>query len=344
MANQQASYAAAVLRGIGAPVTSGNIAGFIGWSKAEGGDNWQRFNPLNTTMSAPGASSINSVGVKRYTSEQQGINATVSTLKNGNYGGILSAFRANNPRGLAGAIGASPWGTSGSLAAQTIAATLGQHFSAPAGGPSISQPTTKGSAGATNDQVIRVTGGGFVDKRALAEAVLKKEVNRPITSGLHGNPLQDYVNAERSGLYNVPASSINVKVPGQRTATMAPGRRTATATTKLPNGIATFDGKQVAAWIRPALAYARAHGWTGTVTSGYRSFAEQKRIYDSGVRPAAVPGTSNHEGTQFPRGAVDVTNAAQLSAILLKSPYAKLLVYAGSKDPVHFSHPHGGSY
>lgn len=105
-----------------------------------------------------------------------------------------------------------------------------------------------------------------------------------------------------------------------------------------------YDGKKVAAWIVPILKYARAHGWRGNVTSGYRSLADQTRIYNSGKRPAAKPGTSNHEFTQYPGGAVDVTNAAQLSNILLKSPYAKVLVWAGTKDPVHFSHPHDGGY
>lgn len=114
-------------------------------------------------------------------------------------------------------------------------------------------------------------------------------------------------------------------------------------TTKI-HGTTNFEGHTVAGWIRPALVYARRHGWTGSINSGFRSFAEQQRIYNSGVRPAAVPGTSNHEGADFPRGAVDVSNASQLSSILSKSPYAHLLVFAGAKDPVHFSHPHGGSY
>lgn len=109
-------------------------------------------------------------------------------------------------------------------------------------------------------------------------------------------------------------------------------------------GVVNFHGKQVAAWIAPILSYAQAHGWKGTVSSGYRSFAEQQRIYDSGVRPAAVPGTSNHEGKAFPRGAIDATEAQQLARILSTSPYRGALVYAGAKDPVHFSHPHGGGY
>lgn len=112
----------------------------------------------------------------------------------------------------------------------------------------------------------------------------------------------------------------------------------------LPQGLAQFGDKKVAAWIDPILKYAQAHGWKGSVTSGYRSKAEQERIYNSGVRPAAVPGTSNHEGDAFPRGAVDVSDAEQLAQILKHSPYAGTLVWAGSKDPVHFSHPHNGSY
>ena len=100
----------------------------------------------------------------------------------------------------------------------------------------------------------------------------------------------------------------------------------------------------VSAWIEQILNWARSKGWGGTVSSGYRSLAEQTAIYNSGVRPAAVPGTSHHEGINFPSGAVDVTQAAQLSNVLLGGPYAKTLVWAGSKDPVHFSHPSAGGY
>lgn len=119
---------------------------------------------------------------------------------------------------------------------------------------------------------------------------------------------------------------------------------TASATSSLPKGITQFDGKPVAAWIAPVLAYAQKHGWQGSVTSGYRTLAQQTQIYNSGVRPAAKPGTSNHEMTAFPGGAVDVTQAQQLSQILAKSPYASLLVWAGAKDPPHLSHPHNGAY
>lgn len=101
---------------------------------------------------------------------------------------------------------------------------------------------------------------------------------------------------------------------------------------------------KIASWIVPYLSYGASHGWPGTATSGYRSKAEQTRIWNSGVRPAARPGTSNHEGTAYPSGAVDVTSAATLSKVLMGAPPPHLLQWAGSKDPVHFSHPHNGGY
>lgn len=109
------------------------------------------------------------------------------------------------------------------------------------------------------------------------------------------------------------------------------------------------SGKKVANWIEPILDYARQRGWKGTIESGYRSDQQQTQIYNSGVRPAALPrsmggGGSNHEFTMYPGGAVDVTDAETLAKILENSPYKQKLVYAGSKDPVHFSHPHNGSY
>lgn len=112
-------------------------------------------------------------------------------------------------------------------------------------------------------------------------------------------------------------------------------------------GLTKFDGKPVASWIAKELEYARAHGWKGTITSGYRSDADQTRIYRSGVRPAAVPQSmggkgSNHEFKAYPGGAVDVSDPQTLSHILQRK--GSPLKWAGGKDPVHFSHPHGGSY
>jgi hypothetical protein len=154
--------------------------------------------------------------------------------------------------------------------------------------------------------------------------------------------------SQMRGLQDTPATSATRTVGGAATPTsggaQAPQSPAGGAHPSGVHGPLPFEGKQVAAWIQPILQYARAQGWKGGINSGYRSTAEQTRIYNSGVRPAARPGTSNHEFTAFPGGAIDVSNAAQLSAILKRSKYANLLVWAGAKDPVHFSHPHGGSY
>ena len=112
---------------------------------------------------------------------------------------------------------------------------------------------------------------------------------------------------------------------------------------------ASFDGKTVAGWIAPALSWARAHGWKGTVVSGLRSTAQQAGLYadfKAGRRagPVAPPGHSRHEGSQYPYGAVDVSDPDQLAAILRGSPYANRLQWAGARDRPHFSHQFGGTY
>lgn len=111
------------------------------------------------------------------------------------------------------------------------------------------------------------------------------------------------------------------------------------------HGIAQFDGHPVARWIIPYLIYARSKGWGGSVNSGFRTLAEGKAIWaNPSITVKARPGTSNHEKANFPGGAVDVSNAAQLARILEEIPGGSLLKWAGSADPVHFSHPHNGGF
>jgi hypothetical protein len=186
----------------------------------------------------------------------------------------------------------------------------------------------------------------------------------PTPAATTGPALPQAYQALSSGGGPAPKQDISqllalVQTPGQGSGGAVSGASSPTAASAapgggnspkgLPSGVAKFDGKPVAAWIAPALQYARQHGWKGTVNSGYRSDAEQKAIYDRGVRPAAKPRAyggsgSNHEFTSYPGGAVDVSDAQQLAQILAHSPYRKRLIWAGAKDPVHFSHPHNGGY
>ena len=95
-------------------MTADNVAAVTAWEMAEGGhwNNSAHYNPLNTTQSAPGATSMNYVGVKAYVSWEQGFTATLQTLRNGRYGAILAALaRGDDAQAVVDAVAASPWGT-----------------------------------------------------------------------------------------------------------------------------------------------------------------------------------------------------------------------------------------
>ena len=108
------TWARALLQRLDMPVSADNVAALVAWEMAEGGHwhNTAHYNPLNTTQPMPGATGMNSVGVKAYTSWAQGFQATFITLHNGYYGRILEALRRGDDAiAVAVAVGASPWGT-----------------------------------------------------------------------------------------------------------------------------------------------------------------------------------------------------------------------------------------
>jgi hypothetical protein len=105
--------------------------------------------------------------------------------------------------------------------------------------------------------------------------------------------------------------------------------------------------------VQRALAFARSHGWHGSVTSGFRSRGEQAALYArylAGGNLAAAPGTSSHEKGQ----AVDVTDPAGFMKALMNAPASsKLYNRLGAADPVHYSvsgfrkggvYPYAGSF
>lgn len=104
----------ALLAKLGMPATPANMAFMRAWNQAEGMQTSTN-NPFATTQEASGASNINSVGVKSYTSFDQGVQATAETLQNGMYDNVLEALRAGtDPMAGAVAVANSHWGT-GSL-------------------------------------------------------------------------------------------------------------------------------------------------------------------------------------------------------------------------------------
>lgn len=200
----------------------------------------------------------------------------------------------------------------------------------------VSQGIAAGASGLTRREIARAAAGG---------------------RGARRNPIMEAIAGAMTPSFR------EVTIPGKEAGIGGSGR-----IGSLPGGVTVPHAswnpakRPIARWIVPYLSWAAsasrgggggrgparrgagAGRWTGVVTSGYRSLAEQKRIWASGVRPAARPGSSNHEGASFPRGAVDVTKAPELAAVLASRPGKHLLKFAGAKDPVHFSYPHGGSY
>jgi len=107
----RAWWCVSLLDRLGFPVTVENLHGLYAWIEAES-NAASLLNPLATTMGAPGARIANSVGVKGYPNDDIGLDATVRTLRNGNYPAILDALaRGDSAMRLVQAVAASPWGT-----------------------------------------------------------------------------------------------------------------------------------------------------------------------------------------------------------------------------------------
>lgn len=89
--------------------------------------------------------------------------------------------------------------------------------------------------------------------------------------------------------------------------------------------------------VKRALSFARSHGWGGSVQSGFRSDAEQLRIWNSGIRPAAKPRALGGAGSNHSTGqAVDVSDPAGFERAMALMGAGRLYARVPS-DPIHFS-------
>lgn len=118
------------------------------------------------------------------------------------------------------------------------------------------------------------------------------------------------------------------------------GNETAVASDNDAEGVETFDGKEVAAWIVPWLQKSRDAGWGGVVSSGYRTPEYSESLCFDMCGAPSCPGTcagrsSNHSGKKYPAGAVDVTDFETFGRIQpeIGSPLKNDL----PADRVHFS-------
>jgi peptidoglycan hydrolase-like protein with peptidoglycan-binding domain len=119
-------------------------------------------------------------------------------------------------------------------------------------------------------------------------------------------------------------------------------RKVAKASSEVSAGVSMFGTKQVASWLVPYLEYARAHGWQGQVTSGYRSPEYSEHLCYAMCRAPRCPGkcagrTSNHSGRVMPHGAIDVTDYARFAEIMRQCPLQPRIFNNLPADRVHFS-------
>jgi len=186
----------------------------VGWMRAEGGHyhNDAKYNPLNTTQPEPGAGNTGTQGnIKVYRSWNQGIDATVKTLRNGNYGGIINALRSGNPGAVANAIDRSPWGTHGPLVRNAIMGTK-----APAsvrtpnlGGGSSSARGGGGAGRPSSTRTITETTPGVdnsAERRSLVLQFLGDKNSDVLDFAMQAKQLQDIAPTSTTRTEKVPGS------------------------------------------------------------------------------------------------------------------------------------------
>lgn len=88
------AWAASFLTALGAPTSRDNLVAVVAWQAAEG--TMATWNPLATTKAMPGATVYNSHGVKNYRSKEQGIEASIMTLRlpNRGYEPVIASLRS----------------------------------------------------------------------------------------------------------------------------------------------------------------------------------------------------------------------------------------------------------
>jgi hypothetical protein len=112
-----------VLTNLGAPVSKQNLLFFYAWRQAEGAKS--TYNPFNTTQPKEGSTLWNCLskkggkcvgGVRNYKTKQDGIDATVKTITNGNYKCIVDGLKSDKGASkIAECSDLKKWGTGGGI-------------------------------------------------------------------------------------------------------------------------------------------------------------------------------------------------------------------------------------
>lgn len=107
-----------LLRELGAPVSEENMKFLYAWRQSEGKAG--KFNPFNTTHKMPNSTNFNKVGVKNYATLEDGLVATLKTLRNGRYDCIVNGLVSDaGASQIAKCKSLETWGT-GDLVAKVV--------------------------------------------------------------------------------------------------------------------------------------------------------------------------------------------------------------------------------
>ena len=112
------SFYSKLLENLGAPVSEENLKFLYAWRQSEGSGG--KFNPFNTTWDLPGSVSVNSHGVRSYKSIEDGMVATLKTLRKTTYSCIVNGLKNDiGADKIAKCESLKTWGT-GDLVAQVV--------------------------------------------------------------------------------------------------------------------------------------------------------------------------------------------------------------------------------
>jgi peptidoglycan hydrolase-like protein with peptidoglycan-binding domain len=116
----QKNVYANILQLLDAPITEENLKFLYAWRQSEGkaGD----YNPFNTTHSMPESVKVNSHGVRSYKTLEDGLTATIKTLKNGRYDCIVNGLKNDiGAINIANCQSLKVWGTDKNLLLRVLA-------------------------------------------------------------------------------------------------------------------------------------------------------------------------------------------------------------------------------
>lgn len=159
------AFARALLQGLGAPETEGNMRALMAWMTGE--NTRAANNPLATTIEGyEGATTFNSARVKNFKDFDQGVEATLRTLNLSYYTDIVDALRrGTNVQELYPLVRQSPWGTQhfGTGDFANLNVNLGTQASDPVNRNNLSfistGDTTGNTTGETGDGLVAVDPG-----------------------------------------------------------------------------------------------------------------------------------------------------------------------------------------